>query len=218
MAVITISRQFGIGGIELTRLISQKLGYSFYAKEIAAAVAKKLGLDHQVVLDYQEKLEHRTNWMVSSFAGHFSLSTKHHIKEAEYQQVVTEIIVNLAQEDNIVILGCGGQCILKNFPNTFHFRIIADLAARVAHIRSHYRNLEDIPPLKMLEHRIHYMDGLRRRFIQMHFGVNVEEPTLYHAILNLSKLGRERTCEIMINIIKGENIYNPERSNHRIFQ
>lgn len=218
MAVITISRQFGIGGIELTRRIAQKLGYSFYAKEIAVAVAKKLGLEHQVVLDYQEKLEHRSNWMVSSFAGHFALSTKNYIKEAEYQKIVTEIIQNLARQDNVVILGCGGQCILRNFPNTFHFRVVAELAARVAHIRSHYRNLEDIPPVKMLEHRVHHMDGLRKRFIQMNFGMNVEEPTLYHAILNLSKLGRERTCEIIINIIEEKNAANSERANHLIFQ
>ncbi len=218
MAVITISRQFGIGGIELTRRIAQKLGYSFYAKEIAAAVAKKMGLDYQVVLDYQERLEHRSNWMVSSFAGHLSLSSKHYIKEAEYQQIVTEIIRNLAQQDNVVILGSGGQCILRNFPDTFHFRIVAELAARVAHIRSHYRNLEDIPPLKMLEYRIHHMDGLRKRFIQMNFGVNVEDPTLYHAILNLSKLGREQTCAIIINIIEGKYATNSERSDHLIWQ
>jgi cytidylate kinase len=218
MAVITISRQFGIGGIELTRRISQMLDFSFYAKEIAAAVAKKLGLDHQVVLDYQEKLEHRTNWMMSSFAGHFALSSKNYIKEAEYQKVVTEIVQNLAQQDNVVILGCGGQCILRNFPNTFHFRIVADLAARVAHIRLHYRNLEDIPPLKMLEHRIHHMDGLRKRFIHTNFGANVDEPTLYHAILNLSRLGRDRVCEIMIEIIEGTNVSHSDRSNHLIFQ
>ena len=40
--VITIGRQFGSGGRELGRLLSKRLGYQFYDKELLLEAAKKL--------------------------------------------------------------------------------------------------------------------------------------------------------------------------------
>jgi len=41
MAVITISRQFGSGGITVGEMVSEKLGYSFYDSQIIQLIAKK---------------------------------------------------------------------------------------------------------------------------------------------------------------------------------
>ena len=38
--VITIGRQFGSGGRELGRLLSKRLGYQFYDKELLLEAAK----------------------------------------------------------------------------------------------------------------------------------------------------------------------------------
>jgi len=41
MAVLTISRQFGAGGITLGKRVAKRLGYTFYDNEIIQMVAKK---------------------------------------------------------------------------------------------------------------------------------------------------------------------------------
>jgi cytidylate kinase len=41
MSVITISRQFGAGGLTLGRMVSKKLEYNFFDNEIIQMVAKK---------------------------------------------------------------------------------------------------------------------------------------------------------------------------------
>ena len=38
--IITISRQFGSGGRELAKTLAEKLGYSYYDKEILQEIAK----------------------------------------------------------------------------------------------------------------------------------------------------------------------------------
>ena len=41
MAVITVSRQFGAGGITVGEIVAQKLGYRFYDNEIIQMLAKE---------------------------------------------------------------------------------------------------------------------------------------------------------------------------------
>lgn len=204
MSVITISRQFGTGGIELTKLLSRKLGYKFYAKEIIQEIAAKLGLDPKIVAQYQEQFAFRSNWEVTSFAGRLDFSSTKHVPGKKYLEAASEIIKKFAAQDNVIILGSGGQCILKDHPRAFHFRIVADLATRLNHIRSDYRRVpQEIPTTKMLEHRINNMDQLRRTFIRKHFKVNLDNPHLYHAVFNLTPLGRERICELICQVVSG---------------
>lgn len=202
MPVITISRQFGIGGIELTEQISQSLGYPFYSKEIAAEIAEKMGLDYRVVHEYQDQMAHKSNWKIGAYAGRLALFETSHIQEKEYHQIVVRTIRKFAQADNVIILGSGGQCILHNQPDTFHFRIIANMKTRVNHIISHYRNPEDIPPRKMLEHRINNMDKLRRKFVETHYKMSIEDTELYHSVFNLSKLSSEVVSALIIKIVQ----------------
>jgi cytidylate kinase len=204
MAIITISRQFGTGGIELTKLLSSKLGYKFYAKEIIEEVAIKLGLETQFVAEYQEQFAHRSNWAITSFGGRLDFTSTKHISEKKYREVIEEIIKKFAVQDNVIILGSGGQCILRDSPRAFHFRVVADLATRVAHLREDYAKVpQSLPYIKGLEHRINNLDKQRRTFIRTHFGVNVENPNLYHAVFNLTRLGRERICQLMSEVVTG---------------
>lgn len=204
MAIITISRQFGTGGIELTKLLSQKLGYQFYAKEIIDEIASQLGLDPKIVAEYHDQYAHRSSWGISSFGGRFDFSTIRHIPEKKYREITEKIIHQLAEQDNVIILGSGGQCILKDHPRAFHFRIVADLVTRVAHLREDYAKVPQSQPyLKGLEHRINNLDKQRRTFIRTHFGANVENPNLYHAVFNLTRLGREQVCQIITGIVTG---------------
>ena len=43
--IITVSREFGSGGRELGKRLAEALGFSYYDREIVAALAEKTGLD-----------------------------------------------------------------------------------------------------------------------------------------------------------------------------
>ena len=49
MAVITISRQFGAGGITLGQMVAERLGYTFFDNEIIQMVADKAKVSAQWV-------------------------------------------------------------------------------------------------------------------------------------------------------------------------
>ena len=60
--VITIGRTFGSGGRALGRLISERLGISFYDKELLVKAAQKAGYN----LEYFEKNDERAPRIVGA--------------------------------------------------------------------------------------------------------------------------------------------------------
>src|SRR5689334_2422724 len=63
MAVITISRQHGSGGHEVTRLICARLGYRYFDKELMAQLGAQIGLAPDQVVDLPED-KHRVQSVI----------------------------------------------------------------------------------------------------------------------------------------------------------
>ena len=53
--IITIGREFGSGGRELGRRLSEKLGYAYYDQEIIAEIAKRTALSEEYVQQIIER-------------------------------------------------------------------------------------------------------------------------------------------------------------------
>lgn len=201
MAIITISRQYGTGGYQMTQRMAAVLGYKYFSREISEIVAKKMGSSSQIIREYEEFMYHRTDWTFDSIGGRFTYTKKNAIHKSDYVKLTTEIICTLAKEGDVIILGRGGQCVLKNYPGVIHFRIVADIEERMQHIINHYADPTIIPNRKMLEYKIKWVDGIRSKYIKIHYGENIDNPALYHVIFNLSKLGREKVLQLIFDII-----------------
>ncbi|MBN1348895.1 cytidylate kinase-like family protein [candidate division KSB1 bacterium] len=203
MAVITVSRLFGTGGVEFTKRLAHTLGYRHFSKEISEALAKKMGLPTKIIREYEECLYHTKNWIFSSFGGRITLTCQTSVQVEDYRRLITDIISNLAAEGNVVILGRGGQCILKNYPNTYHFRLVASIEDRLKHLIAEYKDPSILPTRKTLEYRIKWIDSVRAKFIKIHFKDKIDDPGLYHGIFNISKLGRENVLQLILKIVSG---------------
>ena len=78
MAVITISRQFGAGGITLGKKIAKQLGYSFYDSEIIQRVAKQANVSTRWVESMEkeaggkmQRIIYVTVFILQEFHGSF---------------------------------------------------------------------------------------------------------------------------------------------------
>ena len=55
MHVITVSREFGSGGRELGKRLSDALGYAYYDREIEASVAERMNMDGRFISSSLER-------------------------------------------------------------------------------------------------------------------------------------------------------------------
>lgn len=202
MAVITISRQFGAGGITLGKRVAQRLGYKFYDHEIIQMVAKQAKVSTDWVASMEKeaggKMERLISGLVSkTFMDRFLDDNRGYIDEEIYVELLHKIIQKIAAEDNAVILGRGGQYILKNSEDVYHVLLIADREFRIRFIEEKYE--------LFTKHAIQTVNNEDKRRINLYrkFGQeNYDHWGHYNLILNMRRLGLDKAALLMCKLVQ----------------
>jgi cytidylate kinase len=121
MAILTISREFGSGGREIGQAVAAELGYEYVDKDkMLADIRAAGGKWEQWAKDLDEHCPtvwERYDW---SFRG--------------FGALIQSSILHYAIKDNVVIMGRGGNFLLKDIPYAYRIRITAPLDVRVERI------------------------------------------------------------------------------------
>ncbi|MBW1835681.1 MAG: cytidylate kinase-like family protein, partial [Deltaproteobacteria bacterium] len=113
MAVITISRQFGAGGITVGEIVAKKLGYRFYDNEIIQMLAKEAKVSTHWVEDLEKEAGGAMQKFISqivpkSMVERILDDKRGYIDEEIYVDLLHLIIKKIADDGNAVIIGRGG--------------------------------------------------------------------------------------------------------------
>jgi cytidylate kinase len=118
MAVLTIAREYGSGGKEIGRRVAEETGYDYVDRGRILEDMKKSGSQWEEQAKYFDEnspdVWERFKW---SFRGYVALIQYH--------------ILNHALQDRVVIMGRGGNFLLKNVPYVLCVRTRAPLKKRI---------------------------------------------------------------------------------------
>ena len=182
---ITISRQTGAGSkpvceklIELMDDYSEPEGvrWAYFDRSLIEKVLEDLHLPKQISEFMQEGKYKHLNAVVYELLG---------LKPAEWTIIhkTTDTILQLARMGNVIIVGRGANIITAKLKNTFHVRLVASLEKRVEHIQ----NVMEISEKEALNY-IKKEDENRRKYLRFYFHADIEDPLLYHMVINTDKL------------------------------
>ncbi|WP_025321503.1 cytidylate kinase-like family protein [Deferrisoma camini] len=217
MPVITISNQFGAGGPEIGRELAKRLGIDYLDKEILHRVALEVNVPDEEVEEFEEEHHSKFRSFFSTIFDLDALKKKAKAPPEEfaqgyddrdkipfhyrvdgwidsdiYKQMIVKVITALGRRRGVVIVGRGGQVVLQDNPRTVHVRIVADEEDRVAWTAQR-RNLSS----EEARDFVHLVDARSHDYLRFYFDVDPDQPTLYHAVLNTSRIPRERCVEII---------------------
>mgnify|MGYP001623109397 CR=1 FL=1 len=131
--IITIGREFGSGGREFGRRLSETLGVAYYDQEIISEIAKRTSLSEKYV---QAVVEHRPSF---SFPIHIGRSFYPSANPA-FEQTMTvyqeqaRIITEMAAKSDCVIVGRCADYILQEY-RPFRIFVYADMASKIKRCR-----------------------------------------------------------------------------------
>jgi len=220
MAVITISRQFGSGGDEIADRVCQSLGYRHFDKRLIARAAEEAGFSDQQDLDFSEENYQVKNFMDRLFARSRPVAHVRVWKESTGGERVVEALelseehalalvqkaVEVAyQNGNVVIIGRGGQILLKNHPGVLHVRIEAPMEDRIQRVKSQLK-LEKQMPLDTIDTRRVAQDLIEQRdrasadYLKQFYGIDWSDPLHYHLVINSSKLGFDLAAQVIVDL------------------
>ena len=216
MSVITISKEFASGGLNIARDLAKKINHDYMDKEIVKQVADQTKVSHQEVRGFEEEghinLRAHLSRIIdldifkeSSPASSaevettyderdkipYSFDTQGWIDSDIYRDMICKIISELGQRPNVIIVGRGGQCILQEQSDVINIRIIASMPDRIARLQKDNPDLSDAAARKQIE----AMDKKSQEYIKFYFKQDWNDPKLYDIVINTSRINDDKVVD-----------------------
>ncbi|RJX34894.1 MAG: cytidylate kinase-like family protein [Desulfarculus sp.] len=202
MAILSISRQFGAGGKTLGGMVAESLGYQFVDEGLLQKVAEEANVSLRWVEGVEREAGGRlmrflSTLVPSSFIDRHLGDSGQDFDERRYAAFLTKVIEDLAQANNVVILGRGSQFILAEHPEAVRVLLVAEYADRIKFLQRRY-NLEQ----DKAEAVVNRETRKRERFLRNFYQGDPNNPSLYHMALNTSLIpleaARDQICDLVL--------------------
>ncbi len=217
MPVITFSKEYASGGLEIAKRLAQKLNYDYLDKEIVEQVADHTKVSHQEVMDFEAeghinvraylsriidldifKKTHKHDEVDEPETTYderdkipYSFDTQGWIDSDIYRDMICKVVSELGQRNNVMIAGRGGQCILREQTGVINIRIIAAMADRIARLQIENPDLSEAQAQKQIE----AMDKKSREYIKFYFKEDWNDAKLYDVVINTSRVNDDKVVE-----------------------
>jgi cytidylate kinase len=199
MAIITISREMGSGGIPISHKAAEKLGYTLVDGDSIRDLATSYGLTPEAVEKADEK--------PPAFVDKVDAQT-----EIDFHRLEL-IILDYALKGNVIIYGRGGQDLLHGIDSILRVRIIAPFEERVE--RWAEREWLDPDLARVL---VRKSDQQRAGFIKYYFDRNWDDPLHYDLLINTSRLSHDTAVKLICEGIKDKNLAENKSQGKQILQ
>ena len=199
--IITIGREYGSGGRQIGQALAERLGISYYDKEIISLAAKKSGLSDEFIANNEQRVR---SGLIHSFAA--SAPYQGGFFAGQYLPLAENIFISQAQvirdiasRESAVIVGRCADYILAGRENTINVFIHAPMEARVKRIMA-LHNLDEAAAMKEIstsdkERGNHYF-----RYTDMKWG----KAQNYDVCINSALMGIDKTVEMLADLARIE--------------
>ena len=183
MVAIAMTREMGTLGKDVAQGIADSLGLKVIHSElIEHDLATRLGVEESAVHRYLE--------------GNASLLERWKIDKNKLSRYTAEEILELARDGNVVIRGWGAVAVLRAVPHVLRIRVCAPMPFREKVITERL-GLKDASEARA---EIEKNDAAHARIMRGGFGVNWQDPLLYHAVLNTGSIPID-TCVRTVRLL-----------------
>ena len=194
MAILTISREYGSGGREIAQAVAGTLGYDYVDKARVLEDIKAFGTRWEEwakeLDEHSPTVWERYDW---SFRG--------------FGALIRGTILNYALKDRVVIMGRGGNFILKDVPHALRIRVVAPLEARIERIMK--RETVDYDTAQWL---IKKTDRERSSFLYALYGKHWDDSAEYDRVFHTGVQSIDEVTTIVKSLLEEKDQFNTEES------
>ena len=201
MAVITISKEFGTKSEKVASQAAQKLGYEYIGEQLIAEIAKELHVSESEAEMFRKTSQSR----ILRFVDRYTCSLIQKVVDREhgclddknYYETTKKLVLNVYEAGNAIILGWGGQCILRGKPNILHVHLVKDEETKISELMKN-RNLEHKAAKALIERE----ESDLRAYIDHYFNEDWNSAHLYDLIVDMGKTSVEKAVDLICDNLK----------------
>ena len=191
---VTISHQTGAGAHEVGQLLAGLLdrhdgsGARTWTVLDRQLVERAL-LEHHLPLELAKKMpEDKRSYLDDVLDDLFGLRPPSWVLLPQ----VVETMLGLAKTGHVVLIGRGATVVTARLANVFHVRLVASLPTRIKRMQARH----DLTPAAAMRF-VDKEDRGRRRYVLSNFHARLDDPLLYHMVVNTDGLSFEDTAAIV---------------------
>lgn len=185
---ISISRELGSGGAEISRRVADEIDWQLYDREIIEAIAARAQVREDVVARFDEQVPNDWQTYLYNVLSHQVLDNSRYLIQ------LTKVLVTIAQYGNAVILGRGANYILPPGKG-LRVRVVAPMDLRSKRLMQ-LRNYDEKTALQVIAEQ----DRSRTEFIKHHFRMGDDGPVRYDVVINTGDMSLPAATECIIQL------------------
>ena len=112
--------------------------------------------------------------------------------------VIKKIITEIHDKGNMIIIGRGGQFVLRGYPDTKHILLSQNFDSRIEFMMKNY-DLSRTEAEKAIRQR----DQIRKRFLGFFTDVEqIDDPSNYDLIINMDRISMDKAENMILELIR----------------
>jgi hypothetical protein len=193
MAVVTISSEPWAFGEELAARVAGRLGFSLIDEKSLAPIRDEVNPGESTRCSTSGSNPPENGAPGSQSGNCVALSG--------------ELVLKLAKEEDLVIIGGGAQGLFHNRPGTLHVRLVAARGFRIRQAQI----LEGISAREAGK-RIRSIEEQRAGYLRSIYGMRAADPNLYDLTLRMDRLSVEQALKLLVTAVDEMELRRVPRS------
>jgi len=210
--IVTLAALYGAGGGVVGPRVAERLSVPFLDREILQAVASETGLPEEAVATVDDGPRTRIDRLATSLSR---LSTvtgegggsfeRLDLQERELRGHIEEVMAR-SRVSGGVVLGRGGMMVLRSVPWALHVHLRGPAEARMRQGAA-VLGVDDQTAARQQKAE----DRARRDYVRRVYGVDGDDPSLYHLVLDSTVLSLDVCADILVEAATAR-VHDPERT------
>ena len=188
--IISVGREFGSGGKKIAEELSKRFNIPIYDRHLITEIANKTGLTPEEIEKYNEKPK---NHLLSRRVNGYSNSIEDNIAEMQFSFLREKA----KSGESFVVVGRCSETKLRDFKCLVSLFILGDMDEKIKRVMNVYELTED-----KAKTFIDKKDRKRKHYHNYHCDGHWGDSRLYDLCINSSRLGIDKTVDILEKYIK----------------
>lgn len=192
---ITIAREEGAGGLAVASNLAEYLQkrvpspdvWTVFSQHLVAKVLEDHHLDKRAAGFMKEGHKNIVTDAIGELLGL-------HPSDWTFVQRANATILRLAQAGNVILVGRGGNIVTSKLKNVFHVYLVGSFEKRIEQAQKVF-SLDR----KSAINYINKKDKSRRRYLKDNFDKDIDDPLLYHVIINTDLVQYDEAAQMIGN-------------------
>jgi cytidylate kinase len=202
MAIVTISHEMGSGGSVIGTALAERLEYRYVDQDMIAQAARRYGCLEERLTQLDETKP--------SFLERFDVESRHYIT------VLQSAVLDVAEQDNAVIMGRSGQVLLQGIAQVLRVFVRAPFDVRVRRVMKKMADQGESVDARATAELVRRTDQEKYGRMRYLFDVNWSDPALYDLVINTEKLSFEAGVDLILGVLRRPELAETEASRQAV--